>query len=430
MLITVSARTSEVVRIKSPIKKQIKHLGGASQEKFPELLNEVVSRMRDEGYKLIHVTKSYKKGESVRSDSFWKKNEKVGNIDIIWICRFTTIFDSGFEFDLDFYFWPEFSKLLQNLRGDLYESGFPFTDREYAENFGREEADRMLEGVEKEINRMMKGKFEGWGRHGLPDEVTERISSNICYLHELTLSTISEIGSLRKLLREVTEEPMEIIENEGEKIESFARDKLEEMVPFEIDPDSLEGYLAFFLWIRKPGGGFEFQLYRFVQENYGESLRKEEIRDALLRLEVHGYVDVKESDSEITDELSHLGVRRAGRFYEAAGDDIPGRRLFDNLKGKVDIGAYLSPLPRDRLVKSLDVPDYVVQKSIRKLKRKNYVNERRVRDFRGRTVKKIKPRRSPDGLSGVAKKIMKKCSEFYSVQKNSLDEMQEERPDY
>ena len=426
----MKARTSEVARIKSPIKKQIKHLGGSLQEKFPELLGELVGRLRDEGYKLVHVTKSYRKNGSERSDSFWKKRKKFGNVEVVWLCKLTPVFDSGFEFHFDFYFWFEFSKLIQNLKGCLYESGFPRTDREYARKFGEKEANRILEEIEEEMNRVMREKAVGWGRHGITDEVTERKSSFICHHRELSLSAISEVSKLRSSLREITQEPIDLIEEEQDEIERFAREELNGKVPFQIESESLEGYLAFFLWIRKPGGGFEFQLYRFVQENFEERVEKEDIRDALLKLEVHGYVDVKATDQEVMNRLSEVGVRRSKRFYEAGGEDIPGRRLFNDLKRKVDIGAYLSPLPRKRLIKSLNVPDYKVQKSLRELRRKNYVNERRVRDYRGRTVKKVKPRRSPRNLSGIKERIMDKCSEFYEVQKSSLDEMQEERPNY
>lgn len=423
----LSARTAEVIQIRSPIKKQIKHLDGDSQRSFPKLLNKIVRRMRKNDYKLIHVTKSYRKKGSVRSDSFWRRETRAGSIKVVWFCTLSTVFDRGFKFKFDFDFWFEFSKFLQNLRGDLYEMGFPFTSRSYAEKFGKKEATRALEEVKGRVERKIKKKVDGWGVHGISKDVVKRKSLDICHRTDFTISSISELEKLRENLRELSEEPVDLVENSIDDISKKARGELEELIPFSIDSKSLEGFLALFLWFRDPGGGFEYQLYRFVQENYGVS-EKREIRDALLRLEVHGYVSVKETPGGMENRLKKRGIHKCARFYETGKEEIPGRGLFQKLKSEANIGAYLAPLPQKRLIRALNAPNHIVNKKIKKLVRKNYLSERKVRDFLGRTVKKIKPQRNFRGLDGLERKIMEKATEFYEVQKNSLDELQEERP--
>lgn len=424
----MSARTTEKVQIRSPIKKQIKHLDGESRKKFPELLEEVVRRLQKNGFKLIHGTKSYRKKNTVCSDNFWRKETRVKNIKIIWLCKFTIVFDKGFEFNFDFDYWFEYSKFLQNLRSEIYQTGFPFTSRDYAKKFGKKEATRALKEIEKEIGEKMKTKINGWGEHGIKKKITDRKSLDICHRKEFTISILSELDKLRNYLPELIEEPIEIIKNSKNEINEVARRKLKELIPFTIEPNSIEGYLAFFLWFRKPGGGFEYQLYRFIQENYGRIVDKEEIRDALLRLEVHGYVNVKETPKETRKKLEKQKIRRCRRFYETGKEQIPGQKLFQKLKSKADIGAYLTPLPKKRLVKMLNAPNHLVNKKIKELTRKNYLTERKVKNYLGRTVRKIKPKKRPRNPTRLEKRIMKKTEKFYDTQKNSLDRIQKERP--
>ncbi len=423
----MSARTTEVVRVRSPIKKQIQHLDGKSQRAFPEILNEIVRRLRDHDFKLIHVTKSYREEDTICSDSFWKREKRIGSVKVVWLCTLTTIFDGGFEFKFDFDFWFEFSKFLQNLRGELYQMGFPFTLRSYAEKFGKKEATRLLEKVEKGIEKDIKEEVDGWGVHGVRKEVLDRDSLDICHRRIFKLESISELEKLREGLKEISDEPVELIEDSLDNIFDKAKVMLGDLVPFDIAPRSLEGFLALFLWFRDPGGGFEYQLYRFIQENYG-AVDKREIRDALLRLEVHGYAKVVEAPERIKNNLREFGIRRCSRFYEMSENAIPGRKLFQELKSEVDLGAYLAPLPRKRLIKELDAQNHLVNKEIKKLTRKNFLSRRKVRDFSGRTVKKIKPRRNFNHLKGLERRIVEEAEEFYEVQKTSLDEMQEKRP--
>lgn len=424
----MSARTAEIARIRAPVKKEIKHLDGGSQKKFPELLNKVVKRLHKHGYKLSHVTKSYWDGESMCSDSFWKRTERVENIKIVWLCTLTLSFDGGVEFRLDFDFWFEFSKFMENLRGELYGIGFPYTDRDYAERFGKREATVALEEVEEEVKSKLNRQVGGWGRHGIIDDVTGRESLEICHRKEISITEHPELEKLRESLREITAEPVDLVENLSKEIRATAEEKLEELIPFEIQPESLEGYIALFLWFRKPGGGFEFQLYRFVQENYGRGIGKKEISDALLKLEVHRYVEVKEVPDSARGKLENLGIKRCRRFYQVGPEGVPGRKLFDNLKGGVDLGAFLAPLSKKHLIDGVDAPNHLVEKSIEKLCRKNFLHMKKVRDYLGRTVRKIKPKRSPKGLEGLERKIMDEAESFYDVQKGALDQIQEGRP--
>lgn len=424
----MSARASEISRIKSPIKKQIQHLDGESQKNFPELLEKIVVNLRDEDFKLFHVTKSYRKNNTIRSDNFWKKETRIKNIKIIWLCTLTIIFNNGIEFEFDFDYWFEFSKYLQNLRGDIYQMGFPFTSRSYAERFGKKEATRALEEVRESIGEVMKKKTDGWGVHGIKKDVTDRKSLDICHSENFRLSSISEFDKLRDSLGEIVEEPVEIVKETKNEIDKTSQKRLEEVIPFKINPNSLEGYLAFFLWFRKPGGGFEYQIYRFVQENYGKILEKEKIRDGLLRLEVHGYANVKETPSNLEKKMRGMGINRYSRFYEIGQREFSGKEIFNKLKNRANIGAYLYPLSRKQLIKKVNAPSHLVDKKIKKLTRKNYLSKRKVKDFLGRTVKKIKPQRDLRKASGLEKRIMKKTKRFYDIQKECLDEMQKGRP--
>lgn len=424
----MSARTAEVIQIKAPIKKQIRKLGGGSQGDFPEILDKVVRRLRSNGYKLVHVTKSYRKEDSVMTDNYWRKEERVCDIEVVWLCTLTIEFEGGFSFHLDFDFWFDYSKMMENLKGDIFDEGFPYTSRDYAREFGRKEADDILEEVEESVEKKVRGRVGGWGRHGVIKEVTDRKSLDICHSREVSISSISELEELRKCLREERERPVEILEESQGEIEEVAKERVEEMIPFSIEPDSLEGFLSFFLWFRKPGGGFEYQLYRFIQENFGRMVDKEEIRDALLRLEVYGYAGVKEVPENIAGRLRSKGIKRSNRFYEVGEERIPGRELFDELKSKVDVGAYLAPLPKRRLVRRISSPDHLVEKVIRKLTRKNYLIQRKVKDFLGRTVKKIKPKRGSRGLGGREREILEESWDFYNVQKDSLDRIQKGKP--
>ncbi|KXA91404.1 hypothetical protein AKJ63_01495 [candidate division MSBL1 archaeon SCGC-AAA259D18] len=424
----MTARTAEVIQIKAPIRRQIRHLDGNSEKTFSKLLNETVSRLRKNDYKLIHVTKSYRRKGKIRTDNFWKKETKVENIKVVWLCTFSLVFKRGFKFQLDFDYWFEFSKFLQNLRGDLYARGFPYTSRSFAENFGKGEATRALEKIKTLVKEKMKSQVNGWGEHGIIDEVTDRKSPEIRHQKEISISSLSELDNLRNSLDELTEEPAELVKNSQREINKIARKKLKELIPLSIDPNSLEGYLSFFLWFRKPGGGFEYQLYRLIQENY-DILSKNKIRDALLRLETHGYIKVRETPENLRKKMEKRGIKRCRRFYEIEGGNVPGKELFDELRDKTRIGAYLAPLPEKRLVKHLDAPDHLVQKELRKLKRRNYLSERKVRDFSGRSVTKIKPKKNYGGTKGLKKQIMKKAGKFYEVQKEALDQLQEIRPD-
>ncbi|KXB01165.1 hypothetical protein AKJ41_02500 [candidate division MSBL1 archaeon SCGC-AAA259O05] len=423
----MSARTAEIMRIKSPIKKEVKHLGGNQEEEFSELINKSVRWLRKYNFKLVHVTKSYRKKDSIRADSFWRKEKKVGNIKVVWLCTFTVDFDSGFELIFDFDFWFDLSKFSQNLRGDLYEKGFPYTNRSYAKEFGKKEVDRTMKEVRGTVIRSLRRRIGGWGKHGIISEVTERRSLDICHRKEFSLSSVPEFEKLRENLRDGVEEPVGLVENLEGELEKEARNKIEDVIPFSLEADSLESHLAFFLWFRQPGGGFEYQLFRFVQENYG-LVEENEIEEALLRLEVHGYTDVSETPEELRKEMEKRGIKRCRRFYELGKKEISGKELFRSLKRKTRIGAYLSPLPRKRLTRQLDGPNHLVEKKIQKLKRTGYITERKVKDFSGRTVKKIKPRRNPKRTNGLKRKIMEKSQNFYDVQKSSLDELQEERP--
>ncbi len=424
----MSARTTEISRIKSPIKKQIQHLGGDSQKKFPELLEKIVVKLRDKDFKLFHVTKTYRKKGTIRSDNFWRKETRIKNIKVVWLCTLTIIFDNGIDFQFDFDYWFEFSKFLQNLRSDIYELGFPFSSRSYAKRFGKKEATRSLEEVEKAVGEVMKNKTDGWGIHGVKKKITDRKSVDICHKKEFKLSSISELDKLRNSLTEIIEEPIDVAKESKDEIEKTSQEKLEELIPFEISPNSLEGYSAFFLWFRNPGGGFEYQLYRFIQENYGKIVEKEKIRDALLRLEVHGYANVKETPQNLKRKMREKGIRRYSRFYEVGREDFPGKKIFNELKNKTNIGAYLYPISRKQLIKKVDAPSHLVENKIKKLTRKNYLSKRKVKDFLGRTVRKIKPQRDPRKATRLENKIMKEAKEFYDIQKECLDQMQKGRP--
>lgn len=104
----MSARTAEISRVKSPIKKQIRHLDSHSQKNFNGVLNKVVKRLRSRGFKLTLVTKSYRKNGTHHSDNFWRKEEKVGDVKIVWICKLTSLFRKSFEFRFDLDFWFDF----------------------------------------------------------------------------------------------------------------------------------------------------------------------------------------------------------------------------------------------------------------------------------------------------------------------------------
>ncbi|KXA99178.1 hypothetical protein AKJ42_03605, partial [candidate division MSBL1 archaeon SCGC-AAA261C02] len=288
------------------------------------------------------------------------------------------------------------------------------------------ESTRILEKIRRHIQRKLKSKIGGWGVHGIKSDVTERDSPNICHHREFSISSFPEIDELRKTLRSVREAGLETVEESAGEIHDVARDKLDDLVPFEIKPKSLEGYLAFFACLRKPRGAFENQFHRFIYENYrGKTIRKKDIRDALLRLEVHGYLIVTRTPRDLRRKLEGSGIRRSRRFYEVGIREPPEEQLFQRLNKKVDIGAYLDPLPRRRLVKSLDAPDHIVNKSIKKLERKGILSERRVFNCLGRTVRKIKPKRRPKRLSGLDRRIVEKADHHYEVQKNALDQMQE-----
>lgn len=388
----------------------------------------MVRRFRKNDFKLIHVTKAYNEGEAIRSDNFWKRETRIGNIKIVWMCKQTVEFNGGFKFSFDFDYWFEFSKFLQILRGELYEKGFPYTPRPYAEDFGREEATRALNEVKKKVNSKLKKRTEGWGKHGIIQDVTERKSLEICHQDKIEISSISELERFRKKLSKILEGPRDLLKNSEKELYSLAKEKLEELIPLEIDPYSLEGYLAFFLWFRNPGGGFEYQLYRFVWENFEKRIKKKDIRDALLRLEVHGYAKVRETSQELRKNMRKRGIKRSKRFYELGRGEVPGRKLPDKLKRRTHIGAYLAPLPKKDLIKRIDAPDHILNRKIDNLERKNYLSKRKVKDFLGRTVKKIKPRKGPGGCNGLERKIIKKAGKFYEIQKTALDEMQEERP--
>ncbi len=426
----MKARTAEVARIKSPIKKELKHLGGQSQQKFPELLNEIVSRLLNEDYKLIQVSKSYRENGYICSDNYWKREEKVENIIIVWMCKVQLMFDNGFKFRFDFDYWFKFSKMIQNIKGDLYQSGFPFTDRQYAKKFGEKEAEKIMERTEESLKNKIREKVSGWGEHSFPDKVSEKRATAICHRKEFDISSISQMGKLRRNLIEIREEPIDLVKKNHKDYEEKGQKKLKELYPFEINPDSIEGYLAYFLWFRNPGGGFEFQLYRFIHENFDNSVEKKEIRNALLRLEVHGYANVKKTPEKIVKKFRKHGIKRSDRFYETGEFEIPGRILDRRLNKKVRVKAYLSPLPKKRLINHLNAPDYKINNLIEKLVRKNYLKKRKTSDFLGRTVNKLKTIKSPRNLKGLEHKIMKKVKKFYNVQKNSLDQVQKARPQY
>ena len=424
----MSARAAEISRIKSPIKKEIKHLAGKTEKEFPELLEKIVVKLRENGFKLFHVTKSYRKKDTIRSDNFWKKESRVKNIKIVWLCKLTIIFDNGIDFKFDFDYWFKFSKFRQTLRGKIYDLGFPYTKRSYAKKFGKKEATRALDKIENRINEKLKRKSEGWGVHGIKKEVSNRKSSNICHKKEFKISSIPELDKLRKSIDGIIEDPMKIIEENRDKIEKIANKKIKDLFPFDIKADSLEGYLALFLWFRDPGGGFEFQAYRFVQENFGEVVKKEDIRDALLRLEVHNYANVKETPKELRDELNKQDIKRNSRFYETGKRKIHGKKIHKKLNFQPDLGAYLYPLSRKKLVKKVNAPNHLVNKKIKELTRKNFLSKNRVKDFRGRTVKKIKPKRNLKNPSKLERKIMKLIKNHYDKQKQSLDKIQKRRP--
>lgn len=424
----MSARTSKVARIKAPVKKQIRQLGGNLQNEFHNLLNEIVSRLSKDGYKLSHVTKSYRKKETIVSDNFWKKEKVIGNIKIIWICTVRTVFKNGFEFRFDFDYWFDFSRLLQNLKADIHEKGFPKTSRPYAKGFWKKEADQALEKVEKSIKKMVKRQIGGWGRHGIINEVTNRKSSDICHRIKISISSISEIEKLRNSLRKLGEDPTEMMDDFQIEIEKTSREKLNQLFPFSLNAQKLEGHLAFFLWFRKPGGGFEYQLHRFAHENFKRILKPKEIEKALLKLEVHGYAKVKETPNELRRKLEKRGIKRCRRFYETGEKRIPGRKLFKELKNEVNIGAYLAPVSRKILMERIDAPKHLVDKSINGLVRRNYLSKRRIRDSLGRSVRKIKPNKNPLKTSGLKRQIMEKASGFYDIQKKALDQLQAGRP--
>ncbi|MBS3815659.1 MAG: hypothetical protein KGY45_03755, partial [Hadesarchaea archaeon] len=92
---------------------------------------------------------------------------------------------------------------------------------------------------------------------------------------------------------------------------------------------------------------------------------------------------------------------------------------------RVNIRAYLDPLPKKKLIKSLDAPDHIVNKKIDYLVRRGVLSERRVYSCRGRTVQKIKPKKKPRWLGGLERKIVEKANKHYEVQKNALDIMQD-----
>ena len=127
------AKRSEIVQVRSPIKKEIKHLGGTNQNSFSELLKEIANKQNKKGYKLIHVTKSFRDGQNTCSESYWRKEVIDGNIKIVWLSTLKIIFDSGFNFEFDFDIWFEFPKLLQDTRERIYRAGLPSTNRPYAE---------------------------------------------------------------------------------------------------------------------------------------------------------------------------------------------------------------------------------------------------------------------------------------------------------
>jgi len=424
----LSARAAEINRIKSPIKKEIKHLAGKTEKEFPELLEKIVVKLREKDFKLTHVTKSYRKKGTIRSDNFWKREDRVKNVKIVWLCRLTIIFDDGIDFKFDFDYWFEFSKFLQNLRGKIYDLGFPYTTRSYAKKFGKKEATRALEEIENTINEKLKEKSEGWGVHGIKKEASNRNSTNICHQKEFKCSSIPELDKLRKSIDDIIEDPMEIIEENRNEIEKIANKKIKDLFPFDIKADSLEGYLALFLWFRDPGGGFEFQAYRFVQENFGNVVKKEDIRDALLRLEVHDYAEVKETPGKLRNQLNKKDIDRNSRFYETGKREINGKRIYRKLNYEPELGAYLYPLSRKKLIKKVNAPDHLVNKKIKELTRKDFLSKNKVRDYRGRTVKKIKPKRNLKSPSKLEKNIMRKIKNHYDEQKRCLDKIQDERP--
>ncbi len=424
----MSARAAEINRIKSPIKKEIKHLAGKTEKEFPELLEKIVIKLREKGFKLSHVTKSYRKKDTIRSDNFWKKEDRVKNIKIVWLCKLTIIFDDGIEFKFDFDYWFKFSKFLQTLRGEIYDSGFPYTKRPYAKKFGKKEATRALDKIEKKINEKLKRKSEGWGVHGVKKEFSERKSSNICHQKEFKVSSIPELDKLRKSIDGIIEDPMEIIEENRGEIEETANKKIKALFQFDREAVSIEGYLALFLWLTDQGGGVDFQAYRFVQENFGKVVKKEDIRDALLRLEVHNYANVKETPQKLRNELNKQDIKRNARFYETGKRKIQGKEIHKKLNYQPDLGAYLYPLSRKKLVKKVNAPNHLVNKKIKELTRKNFLSKNKVKDFRGRTVKKIKPKRNLKNPSKLERKIMRLIKKHYDKQKQCLDKMQERRP--
>ncbi len=419
-----NAKRSEIVQIRSPIKKEIKHLGGSDQHSFSELLEQIANKMNKWGYKLIHVTKAFRDGDKTCSESYWKRDKIRGDIKIVWLCSLRLVFDKGFKFELDFDVWFEFSKLLQETREKIYRDGFPYTSRPYAENFGKEETTRILEKIRNSVRRVLREKCDGWGEHGVIDNVTDRKSQAICHLKKIGLSSFPEFDKLRETLREVEEIPTSVLGNSREDILEIVDKKKCELIPFSIDSQSLEGFLAFFLWFRSPGGGLEYQLYRFVQENWNDLVKLSRIEEALLRLEVYDYVKVEEVPYDLRKELEKRGIKRCKRFYELKNHDVLNRRFFSDTKRKARLGAYLSPLPKKRLVRHLNAPNHIVLKNIRNLVRRNYLLEKKVRDFSGRTVRKIKPKRGFGSLSELDREIMKKSKNFYEVQKDLLDKMQ------
>lgn len=73
-------------------------------------------------------------------------------------------------------------------------------------------------------------------------------------------------------------------------------------------------------------------------------------------------------------------------------------------------------------------PFTLYNKKIKKPTKKNYLSERKVREFFGRTVKKIKSKSNSRGLNGLENNIMEKVTKFYEIQNYYLDELEEERP--
>lgn len=340
----------------------------------------------------------------------------------------TIIFDNGIEFKFDFDYWFEFNKFLQNLRGEIYDRGFPHTNREYPKNFAKKEATRSLQKIEETISGILKEKSEGWGKHGIKKDFTDRKSINICHKEDFSISSISEMDKLRNCFEDIKEEPEKIVKENKQKIKKTSEDKIEKFFPFEIKPNTIEGYISHFLLFRKPGGGFEYQVYRFIQENYG-IVEKEKIKNALLRLEVHGYLNVKSTPKKLKKRMEKQDIKRYTRFYELNTQKINENKIKNELKYKTDIGAYLFPFSKKKLIKKVDAPSHHVKRKTGKLIRKNYLSERKVKDFLGRTVRKIKPKRYIQNPTKLERKIITKVRRFYDIQKECLDEMQEERPE-